>query len=585
MTEQEIEVRSGGNSTLIKDRRVYGHAIVFNTESRQLGAFKEVILPQAITQELLDQSDIRVYLNHDKTKGILARSKQGSGSLTYYLDEKGVSYEFDSPKTALGDELLEGLKRGDYSESSFAFAVEKDKWVRRGQDYIRYVEKIKLIRDFSIVDEAAYAQAEAGIAMRSLEEFKKTEVETPQEEPIEPVEETPQNEPQVEPSEQVEEPQVEEAKEETPIEQVEETKEETPQAEPEVEKAEENPQINTLETETRSIPEENQNLQNTIMSQKFSLLKTISDVANNRTIDEAAAAVIEQGRAEMRSCGGSHSGQIVLPLETRGIVSAGEGLGAEAIATDTLNILEPLYANLVMTQAGATFMTGLTGDCVIPIFSGTSVTWKGEIAGAEDGAGSFSEVTLSPKRLTAYLDISKQFLNQTSASAEQMLRNDIIRALQAKLESTILGAGAGSATQPAGLFNGVVADTAAIDFKGIVGMEESLESANVTGEKVFIVHPSAKAILKTTAKAANTAAFLMDGNEINGYKTLTSSAVSPKGVIFGDFSDYIIGSWGGIDVTVDAVTQAVNGCVRLVINAYFDAKPRRAVSFAKKILK
>lgn len=575
MTEQEIEVRSGGQSTLIKDRRVYGHAIVFNTESRQLGAFKEVILPQAITKELLDQSDIRVYLNHNKTKGLLARSKQGSGSLTYSLDEKGVSFEFDAPKTALGDELLEGLKRGDFSESSFAFAVEKDRWERRAQDYIRYVEKIKLIRDFSIVEEAAYAQAEANIAMRSLEEFKKTEVEIPQEEPIEPVE----------PSEQVEEPQVEEAKEETPIEPVEEPAVETPQAEPEVEKAEEKPQINTLETETRSIPEENQNLQNTIMSQKFSLLSTINDVANGRPVSDLAKQVIEKGQTEMRSAGGSFSGQIVLPIETRGIISAQEGLGAEAISTDTLNILEPLYANLVMGKAGAQFMTGLVGDVVAPAYSGSNVRWQGETAASEDGAGTCSEITLSPKRLTAHLDISKQFLNQTSSSAEAMLRNDIIRALQNKLEATILGNGAGSLTQPAGLLNGVVADTAAVDFKGIVGLEETLESANVTGNKTFIIHPGAKAILKTTPKAANTAAFLMEGDEINGYKTLTSSAVASKGVIFGDFSDYIIGQWGSLDLVVDNYTKATEGMVRLVINAYFDAKPRRAVSFAKKILK
>ena len=53
----------------------------------------------------------------------------------------------------------------------------------------------------------------------------------------------------------------------------------------------------------------------------------------------------------------------------------------------------------------------------------------------------------------------------------------------------------------------------------------------------------------------------------------------------GNWSDYVIGQWGGIDLTVDPYTQAANGKVRLVINAYFDAKPRRADSFVKKVLK
>ena len=39
------------------------------------------------------------------------------------------------------------------------------------------------------------------------------------------------------------------------------------------------------------------------------------------------------------------------------------------------------------------------------------------------------------------------------------------------------------------------------------------------------------------------------------------------------------------DLTVDPFTQASNGKVRLVINAYFDAKPRRAASFVTASVK
>ena len=53
----------------------------------------------------------------------------------------------------------------------------------------------------------------------------------------------------------------------------------------------------------------------------------------------------------------------------------------------------------------------------------------------------------------------------------------------------------------------------------------------------------------------------------------------------GNFSDYVIAQWGGIDLTVDPYTKAADGKVRLVINAYFDAKPRRSEAFAKKVLK
>ena len=258
--------------------------------------------------------------------------------------------------------------------------------------------------------------------------------------------------------------------------------------------------------------------------------------------------------------------------------------GQEDIAEDKLGILEPLKARLVLVQAGATYMTGLNGTISIPVYSGSNVGWAGEVAAAADGAGTFSEITLEPKRLTAYIDVSKQFLIQDSNSAEEMLKRDIVEAISQKLESTILGTAAGSTTQPAGLLNGVTADAAAVTYNDLVDMEATLEGNNVYGDIKFIVSPSAKAILKTTKIDAGSGRFAMEDGEVNGYPVLSTSNVSGKGVIYGNFNDFVIGQWGGIDLTVDPYTQAANGKVRLVINAYFDAKPRRATSFVKKVL-
>ena len=317
---------------------------------------------------------------------------------------------------------------------------------------------------------------------------------------------------------------------------------------------------------------------------KFSLLKAINDIANNRQLDERALEVVNQGITEMRKAGQNYSGQIQLPLEERAVVQAtAEGQGAEAVAEDLLNILEPLRAKLVLAQAGASYMTGLVGNISIPAYSGSQVTWEGEVADAKDGAGTFTEVKLEPHRLTAYIDLSKQFLIQDSVSAEEMLKRDIVNAIANKLEATILGSET-IVNAPEGLLNGVVADSEAITYEDIVAMETELEEANVRGDIKFVVSPSAKAVLKTTKLDAGSGKFAMEGNEVNGYPVLCTSAVAGKGVIYGNFNDLVIGQWGGIDLTVDPYTQAANGKVRLVINAYFDAKPRRAESFVKKIL-
>ena len=138
---------------------------------------------------------------------------------------------------------------------------------------------------------------------------------------------------------------------------------------------------------------------------KFSLLKAINDIANNRQLDERALEVVNQGITEMRKAGQNYSGQIQLPLEERATVQATvEGQGAETVAEDLLNILEPLRAKLVLAQAGASYMTGLVGNISIPAYSGSQVTWEGEVADAKDGAGTFTEVKLEPHRLTAYID-------------------------------------------------------------------------------------------------------------------------------------------------------------------------------------
>lgn len=319
---------------------------------------------------------------------------------------------------------------------------------------------------------------------------------------------------------------------------------------------------------------------------KFSLIKAVNDIANNRNLDEKSQEVVNAGIAEMRKAGQSYSGQIVLPIEERGDIQATVATnGQEIVAEDKLNILEPLRANLVMAQAGATYMSGLVGNVSIPVYSGSNIGWAGEVDAATDGAGKFSEVNLEPKRLTAFIDISKQFLIQDSVSAEEMLKNDIVRAISNELEKTILGNAAGSNTKPAGVFNGVTADTTALDFKGIVAMEEALEDKNVTGNLAFIVAPNVKATLKTTLKSAGVSGYLMEGGEVDGIPVYSTSACNSKGMVLGNFSDYVIGQWGGIDLTVDPYTQAASGKVRLVINAYFDAKPRRAEAFAKKVIK
>ena len=124
--EKEIEKRGGELQIEVSDRLVSGYAVVFDTWSNDLG-FYEKILKGAITEDTIKRSDVICKLNHDDQK-VLARSKYGEGSLILEVDEKGLKYTFEAPRTQYGDELLEYLRRGDITGSSFAFTIEEDEF-------------------------------------------------------------------------------------------------------------------------------------------------------------------------------------------------------------------------------------------------------------------------------------------------------------------------------------------------------------------------------------------------------------------------------------------------------------------------
>lgn len=317
---------------------------------------------------------------------------------------------------------------------------------------------------------------------------------------------------------------------------------------------------------------------NSMNTTEFRLIKAINDIANNRSLDNVANAVINKGTEEMRKSGLSYGGQIQLPAEEMRATITVESEGEDVVATNLYSIIEPLRAKNVLIQAGAKFLTNLVGDVQVPIMGASNVTWEGEVADAKDGAGAFSNVKLQPKRLTAYIDISKQFLAQDSLSAEALIRQDLINAINSKLEATILSAESG-ANQPSGLFNGITA-TSVSDFAGVCDLEAAIEDANVIGECKYVMSNKAKAGFRNMAKSAKSTQLVMEGGMIDGTPVLNTSNVEGKNFIYGDFSNLAIGQWGGIDLTVDPYTKAASGQVRLVVNAYFDAKILRPEAFA-----
>ena len=283
---------------------------------------------------------------------------------------------------------------------------------------------------------------------------------------------------------------------------------------------------------------------------------------------------------ELRKAIDNNQKSITINAETRTMQVTGEGTVHDSvIETEIEGILEPLYANSVLAQLGVRFYSGLPkGDVQVPIMGKGQVGWAGEVAAANATGNTFTTKLLQPKRLTAYVDISKQLLAQDTIGVEAAIRRDIVNALNDKLEATIFGAVAGSATQPAGIFYNASEDTVG-NYAGLCAFEAALDDANINGQKKYLMGNTAKATFRSMIKGTNATGMVMEANQIDGTPMLNTSNVATKKFVYGDFNYLAVGSWGDIDITIDQYTQAVNGCIRLVINAFFDAVVLRPEAF------
>ena len=184
MDEKKLEIRSYGGDAApkIDGRKIDGYAIVFNQRSEILydrvskRFFREIISPSSVTEDLLNRSDIKAVVEHDRTR-LLARSNKGQGTLSLSIDEHGLRYQFDAPNTADGDYAVEMVSRGDINGSSFAFSAitgKDDTWEKQPDGiWERTVNNFRFLSDVTITADPAYTQTE--VSVRSIEEMEQPE--------------------------------------------------------------------------------------------------------------------------------------------------------------------------------------------------------------------------------------------------------------------------------------------------------------------------------------------------------------------------------------------------------------------------
>ena len=327
-------------------------------------------------------------------------------------------------------------------------------------------------------------------------------------------------------------------------------------------------------------------------SRRFSFLRAINYLANptDRSAREAAAFEIEASDAAAAKLGRQSRG-ITIPQDVLrrdlnvGTASAGGNLVATDL--DAGSFIDLLRNASALDQAGATVLTGLTGNVAIPRQSGAGTAyWVAESGAPTESQQTVDQVSLTPKTVAAFTDYSRRLMLQSSIDVENMIRTDLATVLALKIDLAGLY-GTGSNSEPLGLklTTGIGTEDFSADaptFAEVVAMESDVATANaLLGSPVYLMNAVMRGNLKTTKKDAGSGIFLMENGEVNGYRGVLSNQVASGDLWFGNFADLLIGYWSGLDIMVDPYTNSTSGTVRVVAMQDVDVAVRHPESFSR----
>ena len=327
-------------------------------------------------------------------------------------------------------------------------------------------------------------------------------------------------------------------------------------------------------------------------SRSFSFLRAINYLANptDRAAREAAAFEIEASEAAADKLGRASRG-ITIPMDVMkrdlnvGTATAGGNLVETEL--DSANFIDLLRNASALDQAGATVLTGLSGNVNIPRQSGAATAyWVAESGSPTESQQTIDQVALTPKTCGAFTDFSRKLMIQSSIDVENMVRTDLARVLALEIDRVGLY-GSGSSNQPLGLKDttGVLTEDFAANtptFAEVVALESDVSGANaLLGSPVYVMNAAMAGSLKTATKDSGSGQFILQGGEVNGYRAVISNQVESNDLWFGNFSDLIIAYFSGLDLMVDPFTGSTSGTVRVVALQDVDIAARHGASFSR----
>ena len=584
-----IEVREADSDDMVLE----GYAAVFNSET-DLGHFREVIKPGAFDDVM--NNDVRALINHDPNL-ILGRTENGTLELS--TDERGLKYRVKLGNQQYAKDFYESVKRGDISQSSFAFTIKDQSW--NEERTVRSVDKVRQLLDVSPVTYPAYAAATVQARDQQLElddAIAEAVADT----------DTTTNEPQIKEHMNLNEMKAMRAKHADRFEElvnVAETEnrdwtnneqEEADLCKREVERldgkiarrqAHEDMIARQAQMGGASVSEAKEINK---INRSFSLSRAVQAASFGKSLEGAEAEWQQEAAKEYQMRGLQMSGQIGIPASA--LFRAGDaddfqadsGDGSGFVATSVPGVIDALRTPTMAERVGVTTINNATGNLKFPRVSAKAAGTEESEVSADAASGlELDEVTLSPIRVAANTKYSKQLILQGGAQVDAMISRELAAGINETIDKAVFAKAAATA--------GTIVDKGdvALASSDVFAMQKAVLAAGGDLSRcAFVGSPSAMEIVKGEAAVASVSA-LVNNNSIDGYSTyftpnLVDADAGGAGLgalLFGDFSlGMVLAFFGGIDLLVDPYSNAGTAQIALHVNKFYDVDVRQAGALA-----
>ena len=575
-TTGTIEVREADGDEMILE----GYASVFNSET-DLGAFREVIKPGAFDGVM--DNDVRALINHDPN---LVLGRTTNGTLELSVDERGLKYKVKLGNQTFARDFYESVKRGDISQSSFAFTIDEQSW--NEERTVRSIDKVRTLLDVSPVTYPAYSAATVQARDQQPEPESTPEVE-PNTETTEI--KLPMNLNEMKAVRGKHADRFEELVNVAETENRDWTNNEQEEADlckREVERldgkiarrqAHEDMISRQAQMGGASVSEVKEINK---INRSFSLSRAVQAASFGKALEGAEAEWSQEAAKEYQMRGLQMSGQIGIPASAlfraggADDFQAGSGDGSGFVATTVPGVIDALRTPTMAERVGVTTINNATGNLKFPRVSAKAAgTAEGEVDADAASGLEMDEVTLTPNRVAANTKYSKQLILQGGAQVDAMIARELSAGINETIDKAVFAAAAAGASNQQDKGNG------AIGYADLTAAQKAVLAAGGDLSRcAFVGSPSAMSILKGETAVSNIRA-VTEGNSIDGYTTyFTPNLVDPTanegGLVFGDFGlGMVLAFFGGIDLLVDPYSNAGTAQIALHVNKFYDTEVRQ----------